>query len=39
MQSYAQEGVVDDLVDGVMTTIEGHPAKAGTPYEIRATMA
>ena len=31
--------VVDDLVDGVMTTIEGHPAKAGTPYEIRATMA
>lgn len=39
MQSYAQEGVVDDLVNGVMTTIEGHPAKAGTPYEIRATMA
>lgn len=39
MQSYAQEGVVDDLVDGVMTTIEGHPAKSGTPYEIRATMA
>ena len=39
MQSYAQEGVVDDLVNGVMTTIEGHPAKTKTPYEIRATMA
>ena len=39
MQSYAQEGVVDDLVDGVMTSLEGHPAKSGTPYEIRATMA
>jgi len=39
MQSYAQEAVVDDLVDGVMTTIEGHPAKSGTPYEIKATMA
>ncbi len=39
MQSYAQEAVIDDLVDGVMTTIEGHPAKANTPYEVRATMA
>jgi methylamine---corrinoid protein Co-methyltransferase len=39
MQSYAQEAVVDDLVNGVMTTIEGHPAKTRTPYEIRATMA
>ena len=39
MQSYAQEGVVDTLVNGVMTTIEGHPAKTKTPYEIRATMA
>lgn len=39
MQSYAQEAVVDDLVNGVLTTIEGHPAKSGTPYEIRATMA
>ena len=39
MQSYAQEGIVDDLVNGVMTTIEGHPAKSKTPYEIRATMA
>ncbi len=39
MQSYAQEAVVDTLVNGVMSTIEGHPAKAGTPYEIRAMMA
>lgn len=39
MQSYAQEGVVDTLVNGVMTTMEGHPAKTRTPYEIRATMA
>lgn len=39
MQSYAQEAVVDDLVNGVMTTIEGKPAKTNTPYEILATMA
>lgn len=39
MQSYAQEAVVDNLVNGVMTTIEGKPAKSKTPYEIRATMA
>ena len=39
MQSYAQEGIVDNLVNGVMTTIEGKPAKSKTPYEIRATMA
>lgn len=35
MQSYAQEGVVDTIVNGVMTTIEGKPAKTKTPYEIR----
>lgn len=39
MQSYAQEAVVDTLVNGVMNTIEGHPAKTNTPWEIRATMA
>ena len=39
MQSYAQEAVVDDLVNGVMTTIEGHPAKTNTPYKILATMS
>ena len=38
MQSYAQEGIVDDLVNGVMTTVEGKPAKSKTPYEVRATM-
>ena len=38
MQSYAQEAVVDDLVDGVMDTVEGKKAKSGNPYEIRATM-
>jgi len=39
MQSYAQESVVDTLVNGVMATIEGHPATTNTPYEIRALMA
>lgn len=39
MQSYAQESVVDHIVNGVMATIEGHPATTNTPYEIRATMA
>jgi methylamine--corrinoid protein Co-methyltransferase len=39
MQSYAQEAVVDTLVNGVMCTIEGHPATTNTPWEIRATMA
>ena len=39
MQSYAQEATVDILVNGVMATIEGHPAKTNTPWEIRATMA
>lgn len=39
MQSYAQEGIVDDLVNGVMTTYEGHSAKTNTPYEIYAMMS
>ena len=39
MQSYAQEAIVDTLVNGVMSTIEGHPAITNTPYEIRALMA
>lgn len=39
MQSYAQEGVVDTIVNGVMATIEGHPATTNTPYEIRAMQA
>jgi methylamine--corrinoid protein Co-methyltransferase len=39
MQSYAQEAVVDTLVNGVMATIEGRPASTNTPYEIRAMQA
>ena len=39
MQSYVQEPVVDTLVNGVMATIEGHPATTNTPWEIRAMMA
>jgi len=39
MQSYAQEAVVDTLVNGVMATIEGHPATTNTPWEIRAMTA
>ena len=30
--------IVDDLVNGVMTTVEGKPAKSKTPWEVRATM-
>ncbi len=39
MQSYAQEATVDTLVNGVMATIEGHPATTNTPWEIKATLA
>ena len=39
MQSYAQEAIVDTLVNGVMSTIEGRPAITNTPWEIKATMA
>jgi len=39
MQSYAQEAIVDTLVNGVMSTIEGRPATTNTPWEIKATMA
>jgi methylamine--corrinoid protein Co-methyltransferase len=39
MQSYAQEAIVDTLVNGVMATIEGHGASTNTPWEIRAMMA
>jgi methylamine--corrinoid protein Co-methyltransferase len=39
MQSYAQEAIVDTLVNGVMATFEGKPATTNTPYEIRAMMA
>lgn len=39
IQSYAQEPVVDTLVSGVMSTVNGHAPSPGTPWEIRATMA
>jgi methylamine--corrinoid protein Co-methyltransferase len=39
MQSYAQEAIVDTIVNGVMATIEGNPATTNTPWEIKATMA
>ena len=39
MQSYAQEAIVDTIVNGVMATFEGHPATTNTPYEIRAMAA
>lgn len=39
IQSYAQEPCVDTLVNGVMATIDGVPATANTPFEIKATLA
>lgn len=39
MQGYAQEPVVDTLVSGVMSTVEGHAPIANTPWEIKATVA
>jgi len=37
-QSYAQEAIVDTIVDGVMSTVEGNEAKTGSPWEIKGTM-
>lgn len=39
MQSYAQEGIIDTIVNGVPTTYQGHPVKTNTPYEIVGMMA
>jgi len=39
MQGYAQEATVDTLVSGVMSTIDGNPPTANTPWEIKATLA
>lgn len=39
IQSYAQESMVDTIVNGVMATIEGQPATTNTPFEIKATLA
>jgi methylamine--corrinoid protein Co-methyltransferase len=38
-QSYAQEPVVDTIVNGVMATIDGIPSATNTPFEIKATLA
>lgn len=39
LQSYAQEPVVDALVNGVMATVDGIPSTADTPFEVKATLA
>lgn len=39
MQAYAQEAVVDTLVSGVMSSVDGHPPTTNTPWEIKATLA
>lgn len=39
IESYAQEPTVDTIVSGVLSTVDGHPATTGTPWEIKATMA
>lgn len=36
MQSYAQESVVDTLVNGVLSEVDGTPVTPGTPWEMRA---
>lgn len=36
-QSYAQEPIVDTIVDGVMQTVHGHDAVPNSPWEILAT--
>ena len=38
-QSYAQEPIVDAIVDGVMQTIKGKDPMPGTPWEIAAVKA
>lgn len=38
-QSYAQEGLVDTIVDGVMQKINGHDPVPNSPYEIAAVRA
>ncbi len=38
-QSYAQEPLVDTIVDGVMQTIQGYDPVPGTPWEIAAVKS
>jgi methylamine--corrinoid protein Co-methyltransferase len=39
IQSYAQEPVVDTIVNGVMATVDGIPSATNTPFEVKATLA
>lgn len=39
MQSYAQEPVVDTLVNGVMASVGGVPSTTNTPFEIKAALS
>ena len=34
-QSYAQEEIVDTIVDGILSTVEGHDPIPGSPWEIK----
>lgn len=38
-QSYAQEPMVDTIVDGVLQTIQGHDPVPGSPWEIAAVKS
>jgi methylamine--corrinoid protein Co-methyltransferase len=38
-QSYAQEPLVDTIVDGVLKTINGHDPTPGSPWEIAAVKS
>ncbi len=39
IQAYAQEPVIDTLVSGVLSTLNGIPSTTNTPFEIYATIA
>lgn len=38
-QAYAQEPIVDTIVDGVLQTINGHDPQPGTPWELMAVRS
>ncbi len=38
-QAYAQEPIVDTIVDGVMQTVMGHDPQPGTPWELMAVRS
>lgn len=39
IQSYAQEPIIDTIVNGVMATVGGVPSTTNTPFEILGTLA